>query len=92
MGSGGGVDGECGAGADVCVARTGWFVLPKHTGAKLVHLTDSKIYAIMYLRLDEEDQARSDMRSFFDNGIGEKLGPRDHCKRRWTRNPGRLSV
>ena len=36
------------------VARLGAIVLHQHTGAKSVHLTDSQIYAIVYLRLGEE--------------------------------------
>ena len=51
VGSGGGRVSECGRGR---VARLGAIVLHQHTGAKSVHLTDSQIYAIVYLRLGEE--------------------------------------
>ena len=44
------------------MGSTSWaIVLHQHMGVESVHLTHSKIYAIIYLRLDEEDQARSDM-------------------------------
>ena len=69
------------------VARTGWFVLRRDCGQNGVRLTIIPDYAIVYSWLGEEAN-QSDMQSFIDNGIAEKHGPRDHCKRRRTHNPG----
>ena len=54
MGVGWGLGGVANGCVRGWVARLGAIVLHQHTGVKSVRLTDSEIYAIMYLWLGEE--------------------------------------